>query len=64
MPNTIVQYVVVRTDLVTAMDWSIGSIIAQACHATTVSTQIYKDDPHTKKYLEDLDNMHKVRRTG
>ncbi|GFT28655.1 putative peptidyl-tRNA hydrolase PTRHD1 [Nephila pilipes] len=56
----IVQYVIVRGDLLKACKWPVGALIAQACHATTAVLHLYYDDVHTQKYLKDLDRMHKV----
>lgn len=56
----LVQYVVVRKDLITELQWPFGAVIAQACHAATAVTHLFRNDEHTQKYLEDLDNMHKV----
>lgn len=55
-----VQYVVVRSDLLKVMHWPVGALIAQACHACTAVIHLFHDDPNTKEYLADLDNMHKV----
>lgn len=57
---SIVQYVVVRGDLLKQMEWPVGALIAQACHAVTAVTHLFYDDEHTQLYLKDLDNMHKV----
>ncbi|XP_044580923.1 putative peptidyl-tRNA hydrolase PTRHD1 isoform X5 [Cotesia glomerata] len=56
----IVQYVVIRGDLLKTMGWPVGAVIAQACHASTAVTHMFYNDPHTQKYLADLDNMHKI----
>ncbi|XP_063931714.1 putative peptidyl-tRNA hydrolase PTRHD1 [Zophobas morio] len=56
----IVQYVVVRGDLLKELGWPIGAVIAQACHAATAVTHLFHEDEHTQLYLKDLDNMHKV----
>ncbi|XP_011302083.1 putative peptidyl-tRNA hydrolase PTRHD1 [Fopius arisanus] len=56
----IVQYVIVRGDLMKSMQWPVGAVIAQACHACTAVTHLFYNDPHTRDYLADLDNMHKV----
>lgn len=56
----IVQYVVVRNDLLKELKWPVGAVIAQACHAVTAVTHLYYNDEHTQVYLKDLDNMHKV----
>ncbi|KAK9884627.1 hypothetical protein WA026_007467 [Henosepilachna vigintioctopunctata] len=58
--GSIVQYVIVRSDLIKELRWPVGAIIAQACHAVTAVTHLYCDDEHMKKYLDDLDNMHKI----
>ncbi|XP_063633918.1 putative peptidyl-tRNA hydrolase PTRHD1 [Cydia splendana] len=60
MSNTIVQYVLLRSDLLKELGWSIGALVAQACHAATAVLHLYKDDEQTVCYLNDLDNMHKV----
>lgn len=56
----LVQYVVVRKDLITCLAWPLGAVIAQACHAATAVTHLFHDDDNMKTYLADLDNMHKV----
>ncbi|KAI8420792.1 hypothetical protein MSG28_007999 [Choristoneura fumiferana] len=60
MSNTIVQYVLLRSDLLKELGWSVGALVAQACHASTAVLHLYKDDEQTIQYLSDLDNMHKV----
>lgn len=56
----LVQYVVVRGDLLKQMGWPIGAIIAQACHACTAVTHLFYNDNYTQAYLANLDVMHKV----
>lgn len=58
--STIVQYVVVRGDLLKELKWPVGAVLAQACHAVTAVTHLFYEDDQTKLYLSDLDNMHKV----
>ncbi|XP_004925676.1 putative peptidyl-tRNA hydrolase PTRHD1 [Bombyx mori] len=60
MSNVTVQYILLRSDLLKEFGWSIGALVAQACHASSAVMHIYKDDEHTIQYLNDLDNMHKV----
>lgn len=60
MSNTIVQYVLLRNDLLKDLGWSIGALVAQACHASTAVLHLNKDDEITIQYLNDMDNMHKV----
>eukprot|EP00118_Oscarella_pearsei_P028057 m.311496 g.311496 ORF g.311496 m.311496 type:complete len:118 (+) comp73270_c0_seq1:18-371(+) len=57
---SLVQYVVVRGDLLKKLGWPVGAVIAQACHACTAVTHEHRDDEETAKYLTDLDRMHKV----
>lgn len=58
--NRIVQYVVVRRDLWKEKQWPLGSVIAQACHASSAALWITRDDATTLEYLQDVDNMTKV----
>lgn len=60
MSNNLVQYVLLRSDLLKDLGWSIGALVAQACHASTAVLHIFKEDEHTIQYLNNLDNMHKV----
>lgn len=60
MSSGIVQYIVVRGDLLKEVGWPVGAIIAQACHAVTAVTHLFHDDEYVQTYLKDLDNMHKV----
>ncbi|XP_077287389.1 putative peptidyl-tRNA hydrolase PTRHD1 isoform X1 [Arctopsyche grandis] len=56
----IVQYILIRHDILKDMQWSIGAFVAQACHATVAIIHECADDPITKEYLSDVNNMHKV----
>lgn len=58
--SQLVQYVVVRGDLLRLLSWPIGAVIAQACHASTAAQWMHRDDSNTLQYTSDLDNMHKV----
>lgn len=49
-----------RSDLKASLSWSLGSIIAQACHASTAALQKFADHEDTQAYVADLENMHKV----
>ncbi|XP_029983647.1 putative peptidyl-tRNA hydrolase PTRHD1 [Sphaeramia orbicularis] len=59
-PGRLVQYVVVRSDLVHSLSWPLGAVITQACHAATAAVHVHYADPDTQRYLSDLDCMHKV----
>ena len=60
MSTTLVQYIVVRSDLLHTLNWPVGAVIAQACHACSAVMHLYHDDPNTKLYTSDLDRMHKI----
>lgn len=59
-PSRLVQYVVVRSDLVHKLSWPLGAVITQACHAATAAIHVHYSDPDTQRYLSELDSMHKV----
>lgn len=61
--DTIVQYIVLRKDLVETMKWPLGSVVSQGCHAAVAAIWLHKDDSVTAQYCgpENLDFMHKVR---
>ncbi|XP_059212718.1 putative peptidyl-tRNA hydrolase PTRHD1 [Centropristis striata] len=59
-PSRLVQYVVVRSDLVHQLSWPLGAVITQACHAATAAVHLHYGDPDTQRYLAELDSMHKV----
>lgn len=60
--DPVLQYVVIRKDLWTALNWPLGSIVAQACHASTAALWLSKEETFTQRYCEpeNLDHMHKV----
>ncbi|XP_017102847.2 putative peptidyl-tRNA hydrolase PTRHD1 [Drosophila bipectinata] len=58
--SNIVQYIVVRSDLRSALNWPMGAVIAQCCHAATAVMHLNAGDSDTVAYLNDLENMHKV----
>ncbi|XP_030577479.1 putative peptidyl-tRNA hydrolase PTRHD1 [Archocentrus centrarchus] len=59
-PSRLVQYVVVRSDLVHKLSWPLGAVITQACHAATAAIHLHYGDQDTQRYLSELDSMHKV----
>lgn len=58
---TIIQYIIVRADLMKVLKWNIGAVITQACHAVAAVNEMTKDDELTKQYLapENINQMHK-----
>ena len=57
---TLVQYILVRGALMRILNWPLGAVVAQACHASVAATQLFSTHEHTQQYLQDLDHMHKV----
>ncbi|GMJ07781.1 hypothetical protein like AT5G10700 [Hibiscus trionum] len=58
--DVLVQYVVLRRDLIDA--WPLGSVVTQGCHASVSAIWSHKDDLHTLQYCspQNIDSMHKV----
>lgn len=56
----IVQYIVLREDLQKKLKWPLGAVIAQACHACMGIVTSNMMDDCVKRYLKDMDRMHKV----
>ncbi|KAI8058015.1 GE26143 [Syncephalis plumigaleata] len=54
------MFVIVRKDLVKSLDWPIGAVMTQACHAATAALWETRHLPDTIAYMDDLPNMHKV----
>ncbi|KAJ2706881.1 peptidyl-tRNA hydrolase domain-containing protein 1 [Coemansia sp. IMI 203386] len=53
-------FIVMRKDLQKVLNWPLGSIVAQGCHATTAVIWKHRDDERVKSYTADLESMHKV----
>ncbi|XP_070492032.1 putative peptidyl-tRNA hydrolase PTRHD1 [Chironomus tepperi] len=58
---TLIQYIIIRKDLIKVLKWNLGAIIANSCHAVAAINELTKDDTITRSYLseENLDRMHK-----
>lgn len=55
----LIQYIIIRSDLIKNLKWNIGALIAQACHAVTAVNHLNQNDSDTQEYLNNLDSMHK-----
>jgi peptidyl-tRNA hydrolase len=57
--NKIIQYVVMRKDLIDSKwtSFSIGANISQACHAATAAIHRFHSLEFTQEFLQDMDNM-------
>ncbi|KAJ2159874.1 hypothetical protein GGF46_002713 [Coemansia sp. RSA 552] len=53
-------FVVMRKDLAKTLNWPLGSIIAQGCHASMAAIWKHRSDTRVKDYMDSLDTMHKV----
>ncbi|EFN56316.1 hypothetical protein CHLNCDRAFT_14905, partial [Chlorella variabilis] len=62
----LLQYVVLRRDLWTELDWPLGSLVAQGCHAATAALWMTREAATTQQYCapENIDHMHKASRPG
>ena len=56
----LVQYIALRKDLLATLNWPLGALVAQACHACSAVLHIHRDDTDTQAYLAEVDLMHKV----
>ena len=60
MSQSLVQYVIIRGDLLKHLSWPTGAVIAQACHACSAALWLFREDSNTIEYTKELDRMHKV----
>ena len=58
--SPLTMYIVVRKDLLRTLQWPLGAVAAQCCHASTAAVHRFYSDPQMQEYLKDLDHMHKV----
>ncbi|CAI5536578.1 unnamed protein product, partial [Closterium sp. Naga37s-1] len=58
--DPLVQHVVIRRDLMEALQWPLGSVITQGCHATVAVLWQHRHHPNVLKYCGQLDSMRKV----
>ena len=58
--NNLTQIIFIRKDLIKKNKFTNGMLMAQACHASLKSVWLFKDEPKTKLYLDDIENMSKV----
>ena len=61
-PSPIVQYIVLRKDLGASSGWPLGSLCAQAAHASVAAIWEHKEHADTVAYCapDAIDQMHKV----
>ncbi|GJD10811.1 Putative peptidyl-tRNA hydrolase PTRHD1 [Galdieria sulphuraria] len=57
----LVQYIIVRKDLIADFGWPLGSVIAQGVHAAIAVNWEYRDDPFVQAYCtQESQQMHTV----
>ncbi|KAJ1974361.1 hypothetical protein H4R35_003647 [Dimargaris xerosporica] len=54
------MFIVVRKDLIKQLNWNVGSVMTQACHATSAALCKFSQEPSVQQYTENLESMHKV----
>lgn len=57
--DPLIMHIALRSDLA-ALGWNQGSIVAQACHASTGVIAENLQEPNTIAYLQNVDSMRKV----
>ncbi|KAJ2664699.1 hypothetical protein IWW48_000646 [Coemansia sp. RSA 1200] len=60
MSEALTMFIVMRKDLLRTLNWPVGSVITQGCHATAAALWTYREDERVKQYMNDIDTMHKV----
>ncbi|KAJ3191766.1 peptidyl-tRNA hydrolase domain-containing protein 1 [Irineochytrium annulatum] len=53
-------FIVVRRDLLTALNWPVGSVIGQGAHAATAVIWQNREHPSVVAYMADIHNLRKV----
>lgn len=57
----LVQYIIIRKDLIRDLGWPLGSVIAQGVHAAVAVNWKYRDDPLVYEYCsQESHQMHTV----
>ncbi|VIO87109.1 Uncharacterized protein BM_BM7201 [Brugia malayi] len=55
-----IMYLVMRSDLITDLKWSIGAVVAQAAHAATACVWTFREDNEVMEYMKDISHLRKV----
>lgn len=58
--SSLVQYIIINGAIHRKLQWPLGAVIAQCCHAATAVNHIYASDPETIAYFRCIDNMRKI----
>ena len=60
MTDKLIQYILIRKDLIGNKHWNIGSLIAQGCHASVAAIATTLSSKYTTEYITDHLNMTKL----
>jgi peptidyl-tRNA hydrolase len=60
MSDKLIQYIVIRRDLLTSKNWNFGTLIAQGAHASVAAVATTLTRPETVSYISDHLNMTKT----
>lgn len=60
--DPLIQYIIIREDLWKEQGWSLGSVMAQGCHAAVAAVWESKGAKSTEEYCSsaNIDSMRKV----
>ncbi|KAL7750929.1 hypothetical protein RI367_003508 [Sorochytrium milnesiophthora] len=60
--DALTVFIVVRRDLLKTLQWPVGSLIAQGCHATSAALWRFRQHAATNEYMseDNIERMHKV----
>jgi peptidyl-tRNA hydrolase len=61
-PDVIIQYIIVRRDLLEEKHWPLGSLMGQAAHASLAVIAENYNDPFVQQYIapSNINHMHKI----
>ena len=57
MSGTIVQYILIRGDLLLKEAWPMGAVLAQACHAATAAIHLFHRNKNHRNKIYKLDSQ-------
>jgi len=60
MTDRIIMYFILRSDLISKLNWPLGAVFTQVAHAASACIWTFKDDQYVLEYMRDIENMHKV----
>ncbi|VDN01981.1 unnamed protein product [Thelazia callipaeda] len=55
-----IMYLILRSDLITDLKWSLGAVATQAAHAATACIWTFREDNEVVEYMKDISHLRKV----